>query len=390
MRKKENFNVLVVDDEKAFLDQAKTFLEKSDDRLKILTADSAKTGLQIFEDENLDAMVSDFQMPENNGIEFLEEIREKRESDIPFIMLTGRGREEIAMKALNLGADRYLQKTGDPKTQFEILAKNIIKEAEKITEEMYRDVMKYNPNASLILSEDMMIESANEGFLNMVGMERENVVESPLSEIIDEEENKLQKLHFNMTIDQKANSNSYHTVLNLEPREEKDVMVSISPLKGSKKSIVNFFDVTEWAANEELMSEIQNFEPEGSRDLTEVLTERFGGLINQEKIKEDIQKNCLKELTILMIANRGRIHGKKIMDEFRNMFGLSISSGTMYPILYELEENGILKKHEGVKSKKYSLNHESEAMSIARDKIKSVFSQYLLLYQLYKGYSDRD
>jgi len=129
---------------------------------------------------------------------------------------------------------------------------------------------------------------------------------------------------------------------------------------------------------------------DGSENLLERVSEKIEGVINEDKIKEDIQKNCLEELTILMIANEGKIHGKAIIDKLREQFGLFISAGTMYPILHDLEDRGILEKYEGVQSKKYSLKNRSEAVGIAREKIKSVFSQYLLLYQLHKTYMDRD
>lgn len=119
--------VLFVDDEPDFLEQAEHFLEEKDDRLGVETATSADEGLKILGEEDYDAVASDYKMPEKNGLEFLEELRENGD-DIPFIILTGKGREEVAMKALNLGADRYFQKTGDPDNQFSMLADALVKE----------------------------------------------------------------------------------------------------------------------------------------------------------------------------------------------------------------------------------------------------------------------
>ena len=56
-------------------------------------------------------------MPGINGIEFLRYIR-LHYKDLPFVLFTGRGREEIVIEALNSGADFYLQKGGEPKSQF--------------------------------------------------------------------------------------------------------------------------------------------------------------------------------------------------------------------------------------------------------------------------------
>ncbi|MDD1727693.1 MAG: response regulator [Methanospirillum sp.] len=74
-----------------------------------------------------DAIVSDFEMPEMNGIELLELIRERGIS-LPFILLTGRGNDAVMLQALNAGAASYLHKTADPRAMFTELAAIIQKE----------------------------------------------------------------------------------------------------------------------------------------------------------------------------------------------------------------------------------------------------------------------
>ena len=65
-------------------------------------------------------------MPQKTGLEFLKELREQQ-NEIPFILFTGKGREEVVVKALNLGADRYINKHGSPETVYCELADAIIK-----------------------------------------------------------------------------------------------------------------------------------------------------------------------------------------------------------------------------------------------------------------------
>ncbi|MEF8874870.1 MAG: PAS domain S-box protein [Candidatus Thermoplasmatota archaeon] len=121
---------LLVDDESSLLEQAEIFLEKIAEDIEVLTASSAERALKMMEEEDFDLIVSDYQMPDMDGLEFLEEIKEERGDEIPFIMFTGKGREKVAMNALNLGADRYLQKGGDPKAQYEVLVDAIKQEFE--------------------------------------------------------------------------------------------------------------------------------------------------------------------------------------------------------------------------------------------------------------------
>jgi PAS domain S-box-containing protein len=65
----------------------------------------------------IEAIVSDYQMPGMNGIEFLKQVRGTNKT-IPFILFTGKGREEVAIEAFESGADYYLQKGGAPRPQF--------------------------------------------------------------------------------------------------------------------------------------------------------------------------------------------------------------------------------------------------------------------------------
>jgi PAS domain S-box-containing protein len=108
--------VLYTDDEPSLLQIGKLFLERSG-QLEVDTAISAKDAIQILNDHAFDVIVSDYQMPEMDGIELLKYLRKKYDN-LPFILFTGRGREEIVIEAINHGADFYLQKGGEPKAQF--------------------------------------------------------------------------------------------------------------------------------------------------------------------------------------------------------------------------------------------------------------------------------
>lgn len=71
-----------------------------------------------------DAIVSDYQMPGMDGIAFLKAVRGSGNA-IPFILFTGRGREEIVIEAIDAGVDFYVQKGGDPNAQFTELAHKV-------------------------------------------------------------------------------------------------------------------------------------------------------------------------------------------------------------------------------------------------------------------------
>lgn len=103
---------MLVDDDPSMLNLASTHLERNCGFCNFEAATSPKDALDLIEEGDFDCIVSDFQMPEMDGLEFLETVKRDLDKDIAFILFTGRGREEVAMKALNLGADRYIRKGG--------------------------------------------------------------------------------------------------------------------------------------------------------------------------------------------------------------------------------------------------------------------------------------
>lgn len=116
LRERGIVRVLHVDDEREFLKVAKRCLEL-EDGFRVHSASSVKEALQRMKKKEFDVVVSDYMMPGKNGLELLKELRDDG-NDIPFIVFTGRGREEVAIQALNLGADQYLSKSGDPQTVY--------------------------------------------------------------------------------------------------------------------------------------------------------------------------------------------------------------------------------------------------------------------------------
>jgi len=107
---------LLVDDEPSLCNVAKQFLEQSDEII-VDTVFSAQEALRSLDQKVYDVIISDYQMSGMDGIQLLKSLRSTGIS-IPFILFTGRGREEVVIEALNNGADSYLQKGGNVIAQF--------------------------------------------------------------------------------------------------------------------------------------------------------------------------------------------------------------------------------------------------------------------------------
>ena len=108
--------ILCIDDEPDLLDICKAYLEEGGE-FTVDIAISARQGLEMLDTTTYDVIVSDYEMPGMDGITLLKTLRERGKT-LPFILFTGRGREEVVIEALNNGADFYIQKGGDPEALF--------------------------------------------------------------------------------------------------------------------------------------------------------------------------------------------------------------------------------------------------------------------------------
>ncbi len=104
--------VLMVDDDPVHLELSEQFLKRQSSEYEIVPAETPEEAMNLLIGEKFDVAVCDIDLGENQptGLDILEQVR-VNESDIPVIIFTGKSREEIAIQALNLGADYYIRKS---------------------------------------------------------------------------------------------------------------------------------------------------------------------------------------------------------------------------------------------------------------------------------------
>ena len=123
---KNNFHILVVDDDDKIKSLIKQFLiEKG---FVVSTASNAEEAKKIIDIFDFNLMVLDVMMPGQNGYELTKEIKQSR--NIPIILLTAKGEVENRIHGLELGADDYLGKPFEPQ-ELLLRIKNIIKSSLK-------------------------------------------------------------------------------------------------------------------------------------------------------------------------------------------------------------------------------------------------------------------
>jgi PAS domain S-box-containing protein len=167
----DKIRVLHVDDDPTFGELVTELLPREDERFEVISEGRAATALDRLRSgtERIDCVVSDYEMPEMNGIEFLSAVRQV-DSDLPFILFTGKGSEEVASDAIANGATDYLQKSGAVE-QFELLANQIENavnryQAQQERERVYQALETATQGIS-ILDEDGTYIYVNEAYADL-------------------------------------------------------------------------------------------------------------------------------------------------------------------------------------------------------------------------------
>lgn len=118
----EPIEVLCVDDEPDSAIMTAMRLEQLDEYFAVETALSAQAGFEYVENNAVDCVVSDYRMPDIDGLTFFEMVREEYPL-LPFVLFTGRGSPAVAKDASSKGVTEYLEKSTDDR--YEILANQI-------------------------------------------------------------------------------------------------------------------------------------------------------------------------------------------------------------------------------------------------------------------------
>jgi len=181
--------VLCVDDDRAFLDLETELLERRADDLEPVAATSGEEALRVLDDRDVDCVVSDYDMPGMDGLELLDAAR-ARYPDLPFVLFTGKGSEQIASEAVSAGVTDYLQKeTGTD--QYEVLANTVRNAVERVreatqrerAEQWYRQLFEQRL-VGVAISQDGEFVQANQKFADLFGRSREDVLGRAVADLL--------------------------------------------------------------------------------------------------------------------------------------------------------------------------------------------------------------
>ncbi|MFC7226761.1 response regulator [Salinirubellus salinus] len=122
-------HVLHVDDDGTFGRLVAASLEREAGQFDVVTVNGSDKALARLDAGDVDCVVSDYDMPGTDGLELLEVVR-ARYGQMPFVLFTGKGSEEIASAAISAGVDEYIQKSAGTE-QFALLANRVLTVVER-------------------------------------------------------------------------------------------------------------------------------------------------------------------------------------------------------------------------------------------------------------------
>ena len=117
-----SIRVLHVDDDPGFRGLVEEYLERIDENVTVVTVAEPHEVVERLDAGSFDCVVSDYQMPRMDGLELLRSVRQEY-PNLPFVLFTGKGSEEIASEAIRAGVTHDLQKNGAE--SYELLANQV-------------------------------------------------------------------------------------------------------------------------------------------------------------------------------------------------------------------------------------------------------------------------
>jgi PAS domain S-box-containing protein len=238
--KNEAFRVLIVDDNWDFLQLLVLYFKNPKYKMEIFAAQSALEALELLKEKSFDIVVSDFSMPEMNGLEFFKKIKEKNYK-IPFILLSGLDDQAMMINAINAGVDGYIQKGGNISNRFEELVEKI---KEKISDYQEREechnVLKNAPIGIFHAFPNGQLFSANPNMVKTMGFSNfdELIEEFPNIEIAYNDNDNKKELINSLLLSEERWINFDRVCLRKKNNENIFVNLKIRSVRNSKKEIV--------------------------------------------------------------------------------------------------------------------------------------------------------
>jgi PAS domain S-box-containing protein len=176
-------HLLHVDDDPSFAELTAEFLKNEYEQISVDTVTGPKEAIRRLDNDEYDCIISDYDMPTQTGIEFLKTVR-KEYPDLPFILFTGKGSEEVASQAISQGVTDYLQK-GRGADQYTVLANRVLNAVQRRTaEQQLQSQIEHMSEGFCALDGDWRIQYVNDRAEQIFQQDREELLGEGLWDLL--------------------------------------------------------------------------------------------------------------------------------------------------------------------------------------------------------------
>ena len=333
-------SVVDVDDDPGIVELAATYLERQDGRLSVTTATSISAALDQITAAT-DCVISDYEMPTMNGIELLNTVRAEY-SNLPFILFTGKGSEEIASEAISAGVTDYLQKATNVE-QYTLLANRVLnavtqyeaKQRANTEQQRFQSLFDELTQPAVEIkfeADEPIVQAVNVAFEDVFGYPAAETVGKSLDAVIVTEEDAATAAQINRLFRSDEPLTAQEVTRHTEsgPRE---FLIQTASFDDRPGGFVIYTDITERKQREEKLSALHDVAEQLA--VSETTEEVCNWTINASKeiLSFDLSVVSLKDGTILKpeaISEEVAPDGLAAMSVSEGIVGKTYRTGQSY------------------------------------------------------------
>jgi PAS domain S-box-containing protein len=288
--------VLLVDDDEQWAQFLAEQIEKGSERITVSVLQSANETLTALDSESMfDCIVADYRMPEVDGLQLLDRVRAGH-PELPFILVSGAGSEDIASEAIDRGVSDYLIKNprSDQIGEFvnritTAVDQYRLREAIRESEERYRQVVQQSRDAIVIFESPDELLFWNDRLMELAGRSEARLRELGfVSELVHPDDRRGLREALTDWIDHRPGGTLHHARIVTPDGELRDCEFTGGGITHEEReaALVSIRDVTERRQRERELE----WERELNRTIQRVLIESRA----RQELEESVAAHLLK------------------------------------------------------------------------------------------------